>query len=41
MRERKRREDEEYKQLHPDEVARQKEEKRRKLIAEFLPPEEP
>ncbi|KAJ8308165.1 hypothetical protein KUTeg_013039 [Tegillarca granosa] len=41
MRERKRREDEEYKQLHPDEVAKQKEEKRRKLIEEFLPPEEP
>ncbi|XP_033733759.1 spectrin beta chain-like isoform X7 [Pecten maximus] len=41
MRTKEKREAEQYKSEHPEEVAREKEERRRKLIEEFLPPEQP
>jgi len=41
MRAKQKAQDEQYKQEHPEEVARDREERRRKLIEEFLPPEEP
>lgn len=41
LKEIQRRQEEEYRQEHPDEVAKSKEEKRRKYIEEFVPPEEP
>ncbi|XP_067680907.1 spectrin beta chain-like isoform X4 [Haliotis asinina] len=39
MKERKRRQEEEYGKEHPEEVSRAKEERRRRHIQEFLPPE--
>ena len=39
MRERQKRQEEEYSKQHPEEVTRAKEEKRRRHIQEFLPPE--
>ncbi|XP_060077133.1 spectrin beta chain-like isoform X2 [Ylistrum balloti] len=41
MRTKEKREAEQYKSEHPEEVFREKEERRRKLIQEFLPPEQP
>ncbi|KAL5008468.1 hypothetical protein ScPMuIL_014049 [Solemya velum] len=41
IKERLRLEADEYKRQHPDEVEREREERRRELIKDFLPPEEP
>lgn len=41
IKDRQRKQEEEYRKQHPEEVARAKEERRRAYIVEFLPPEPP
>ena len=41
IKDRQRKQEEEYRKQHPEEVQRAKEERRRAYIVEFLPPEPP